>query len=141
MKKAESANSVVNMSYFMDTPEPEKLQDEQLQEELLPYLPLLKMLKENQDKLSNLLKVPCDFGKIPRYLIPGTFICKTVHMVNTLDQMAREFSKEKNISQRDLFEVALIEFFQKLIINLLLMVYERRLRCQALDVDLVIFIK
>jgi hypothetical protein len=64
-----------------------------------------------------------------------------VHMVNTLDQMAREFSKEKNISQRDLFEVALIEFFQKLIINLLLMVYERRLRCQALDVDLVIFIK
>ncbi len=34
-------------------------------------------------------------------------------MTNTLDQMVRDFSKEKNINQREIFEVALIEFFQK----------------------------
>lgn len=34
-------------------------------------------------------------------------------MTNVLDQMIRDFIQEKNINQREIFEVALIEFMQK----------------------------
>jgi hypothetical protein len=50
---------------------------------------------------------------MPRYVVPGIFITKSVHMSNQIDQMVRDFSADKNISQRDIFEVALIEFFKK----------------------------
>lgn len=33
--------------------------------------------------------------------------------MNTIEQLVVDFSKEKNISQRELFEVALIEFFRR----------------------------
>jgi hypothetical protein len=46
-------------------------------------------------------------------LCQGVFVTKSVHMTNTLDQLVREYSKEKNISQRDIFSVALIEFFRR----------------------------
>jgi hypothetical protein len=57
--------------------------------------------------------VSSEAGQIPRYALPGAFVTKSVHMTNTLDQMVRDYSKEKNINQREIFEVALIEFFQK----------------------------
>jgi hypothetical protein len=50
---------------------------------------------------------------IPRFTVPGVFSVKSVHMASGLDQLVRDFSQEKNISQRDIFEVALIEFFHK----------------------------
>jgi hypothetical protein len=34
-------------------------------------------------------------------------------MVSTLDQLTRAYSQEKNITQREIFQVALIEFFKK----------------------------
>lgn len=34
-------------------------------------------------------------------------------MTNTLDQLVRDYSREKNISQRDVFTVALIDFFRR----------------------------
>ena len=34
-------------------------------------------------------------------------------MSHDLDLLVRNFSKERNISQREIFEVALIEFFKK----------------------------
>ena len=36
-----------------------------------------------------------------------------MRMANVLDELARRYSMERNISQREMFEVALIEFFQK----------------------------
>jgi len=38
---------------------------------------------------------------------------KAMRMANVLDELARRFSQERNISQREMFEVALIEFFQR----------------------------
>ena len=40
---------------------------------------------------------------IPRYVAPRVFVTKSVHMTNHLDQMARDFSKKNNISQRELW--------------------------------------
>ena len=77
------------------------------------FLPLLEWLASNKEGLQSLLGASVVSGQIPRFTLPGLFVTKSVHMTNTLDQMVRDFSKEKNINQREIFEVALIEFFQK----------------------------
>ena len=77
------------------------------------FLPLLEMLERNKDKLVDLIIPGSESGKVPRYAVPGVFVTKSVHMTNTLDTLVREYSKEKNISQRDIFAVALIEFFRR----------------------------
>ena len=77
------------------------------------FVPLLEWLAENKAAIQNLLGTSTTQGKIPRFTLPGQLVTKSVHMTNTLDQMVRDFSKEKNIIQREIFEVALIEFFQK----------------------------
>ena len=77
------------------------------------YLPLLEMLQKNKERLLDLILPTGQSGTIPRYIVPGVAKTKTVHMMNTLEQLVVDFSREKNISQRELFEVALIEFFRK----------------------------
>lgn len=77
------------------------------------YMPLLDMLERNKDRLVDLIVAREESAQIPRYGVPGVFVTKSVHMTNTLDQLVREYSKEKNISQRDIFAVALIEFFKR----------------------------
>lgn len=77
------------------------------------YLPLLELLERNRDKLIDLIVPGSESGKVPRYAVPGVFVTKSVHMTNTLDTLVREYSKEKNSSQRDIFAVALIEFFRR----------------------------
>lgn len=79
---------------------------------LAEYLPLLKMLKQNETKLVDILKPYGALGSIPRYMIPGICKTKTVQMVHSLDKMVVEFANEKNMTQRDVFEVALIDFFK-----------------------------
>lgn len=78
------------------------------------YLPLLHYLEENQEILMGLIeKVVTEAAPkgLPRYSIPGINVTKSVHMSNQLDQMVRDYSSEKKIAQRDLFEVALVRFF------------------------------
>jgi len=76
------------------------------------YLPLLRMLKKNEAKLVDILKPYGTLGSIPRYIIPGIAKTKTVQMVHSLDHMVVEFATEKSMTQRDVFEVALIDFFK-----------------------------
>ena len=45
--------------------------------------------------------------------LQGMYGTKAMRMANVLDEMTRRFSKERSISQREIIEVALIEFFQK----------------------------
>ncbi|MCM3081924.1 hypothetical protein [Brevibacillus invocatus] len=80
---------------------------------LAHFLPILEMLDRNRDRLVDLLTPASETGNIPRYVIPGVFVTKSVHMTNTLDQLVRDFSREKNVSQRDIFVVALVEFFRR----------------------------
>jgi hypothetical protein len=77
------------------------------------YIPLFELLDKHQDTLEALLSSQSKVGRIPRYVLPGVHITKSVHMIYGLDQLIREFSQEKNISQKDIFEVALVEFFKK----------------------------
>lgn len=77
------------------------------------FIPILELLETHFDQLQGLLIQGQEIGQIPRFTLPGRFVTKSVHMTDTLDLMVRDFSKEKNVNQREIFEVALIEFFQK----------------------------
>ena len=78
------------------------------------YEGLLQMLKKNEIKLLELLQPYSAKGQIPRYTIRGGVAkTKTVQMVHSLGQLVVEFSSEHNMTQRELFEVALIDFFNK----------------------------
>ncbi|MED4755590.1 hypothetical protein [Brevibacillus choshinensis] len=116
----DSRESQIESSVYIDTeemqqveiaPSPRKFREDI--SNLDTFLPLLEMLDRNKEKLIDLIVPDGGNGKVPRYIVPGIFITKSVHMANTLDQMVREYSKEKNVSQRDIFTVALIEFFQR----------------------------
>ena len=78
-----------------------------------PYGTFLAWLSTRQDALQSLLSLSGDPQFLPRYLVPGVLVTKSIHMSHLLDQLARDYSREKHVSQREVFEVALIEFFQK----------------------------
>ncbi|SKC57262.1 hypothetical protein SAMN02194393_01527 [Maledivibacter halophilus] len=75
-------------------------------------IPMLEMIERNKDKLTQLLAIN-DGGTIPRYVVGGITITKSLCMSHSLSELVKEFSKEKNISQKEIFEVAIIEFLEK----------------------------
>ena len=75
-------------------------------------LPMLEMLERNKEKLAELLSIN-DGATIPRYVVGGITITKSLCMSHNLADLIKEFSKEKNISQREIFEVSIIEFLRK----------------------------
>ncbi|MGG3887329.1 hypothetical protein [Brevibacillus panacihumi] len=78
------------------------------------YLPLLDLLDRHKERLlSTLLSEQLVADQIPRYIVRGVHVTKSVHMAYGLDQLVKEFSQETNVSQKEIFEVALIEFFKK----------------------------
>lgn len=93
----------------------QEVKEIELDLDLKKYGHLLAYLDSRKDKIVELLEGDDvgETGVLPRYVVPGIFITKSVHMSNQLDQMTRDFSADRNISQRDVFEVALIDFFKK----------------------------
>lgn len=75
-------------------------------------IPMLDMIYKNQDKLIELLAIN-NSSKIPRYVVGGVTITKSLSMSYLLSELVKEFSRDKNISQREIFEVAIIEFLKK----------------------------
>lgn len=88
--------------------EPEKLKVESLEK----YLPLLKILQDNEDRLLTLL-LPQTNGQVPKYAVPGVAKSKSIYMSDLLSRLMAEFSESKNISQRDIVEAALIEYLKR----------------------------
>ncbi|SIS41535.1 hypothetical protein [Salimicrobium flavidum] len=77
------------------------------------YASLLHFLEQNEDQLVELLSTNPSSAKLPRYTLPGAAATKTVQMMSSLKEVVSAYSQEYNISQREVFEVALIEFFEK----------------------------
>ncbi|WP_432664348.1 hypothetical protein R9X47_27950 [Wukongibacter baidiensis] len=75
-------------------------------------VPMLEMLDRNKDKLIQLLAIN-EGGTIPRYVVGGITITKSLCISHSLGELIKDFSKEKNISQKEIFEVAIIEFLKK----------------------------
>jgi len=77
-----------------------------------------EMLKNIMPLLKRLQSAECqpaasESKGIPRYQVKGMYGTKAMRMANVLDELTRRYSMERNISQREMFEVALIEFFMK----------------------------
>lgn len=77
------------------------------------YLPFLRYLYQNRDGLYQLLTGTRDDGIIPRYAIPGDVKTKAIYMSDMVAKLAVEFCKEKNLSQREVMEGALLEYLMK----------------------------
>lgn len=77
------------------------------------FTDLLEFLNVNKEKLKLMLSEDFENGRLPRYVLNGIHITKSVHMASTLDQLTRTYSQEKNISQREIFQIALIDFFKR----------------------------
>ena len=97
--------------------------DEQVPEAKMPtveatvglerFLPLLEYLENHKDQLKHLLQTP-DSKQIPHYNFHGgNTITKSVSMSSNLDQLIRDFAKEMGVSQRVIFEAALIQFMER----------------------------
>ncbi|TMN21867.1 hypothetical protein [Lentibacillus cibarius] len=74
---------------------------------------ILHILANYKDRLFEVLNVTSDVSKIPRYAVPGTCMNKCAHISDAINELLLEFSQEKNIKQRSIFETALIEFLKK----------------------------
>lgn len=78
------------------------------------YGDILKLLRDNKDRLVELLSGQQESqGNLPRYILPGTTVGKTFNMVQPLKELIIEFSEEYNVQQKDIFAIAMIDFFKK----------------------------
>ena len=81
------------------------------------FNPVLEFLDENMDELRKLIENEGDEkgseGEIPHFAVPGTTKTKSVYMADNLAALVTEFSKVKNVSQREIFEAAVIEYLRK----------------------------
>jgi prenyltransferase beta subunit len=77
------------------------------------YIPFLRFLYEKRDDIYELISGTKEDGTIPRYAVPGLVRTKAIYMSDMIAKLTGEFSKEKNITQREVVEGALIEYLQK----------------------------
>lgn len=73
---------------------------------------ILRLLEGNKDKLSKLLEVE-NIPNVPRYTLPGLNVTKSVEIPSILDQLVKDYSRDKNVTQREVMQVALVEFLRK----------------------------
>ncbi len=81
-------------------------------DQLIRYLPLLKILGENKDKLLDLLVLDSN-GVIPKYAVPGIPKTKSIYMSDLLSRLMSEFCTSKNLSQRDVVEGSIIDYLKR----------------------------
>jgi hypothetical protein len=77
------------------------------------YTDILDILQKNRERILELLEGKNTAGTIPRYVVPGIARTKSFYMSDTLSELVAEFSRTKNISQKEIIETAIIEFLRK----------------------------
>lgn len=80
---------------------------------LTDYLPLISYLHENRERIEELLDEENKEKQLPRYIIKGDTKNKNIHMNRLLARLLERYSKKHNISQRDIVEAALVEYFRR----------------------------
>lgn len=81
-------------------------------EGLEAYKSLLEYLMNKKERLYELLETESN-GTLPRYKFKGPKANKTLGLPTSLQTLLNDFSKDFNVTQRDIIEVALAEFFKK----------------------------
>ena len=65
------------------------------------------------NELYQLLAATKERETLPRYIVPGIVKTKGFSMAAKISKLTADFSKENDISQREIVETALIEYFKK----------------------------
>lgn len=81
-------------------------------EGLESYEHLLDYLLTKRERLVELLEVENN-GTLPRYKFKGAKANKTLGIPTSVQTLLNDFSKEFNVTQRDIIEISLAEFFKK----------------------------
>ena len=110
-------NNYVKIVGFQEEAEPLeafKDKDEAKKETAIDeFLPFIRFLYDRREKVYQLLNGVKEDGKIPRYAIPGMARTKAIYMSDKVASVMGEFSREKNVTQREIVEAALVEYLQK----------------------------
>jgi hypothetical protein len=78
------------------------------------YGSILQLLETNKDRLIEVFNSQKEeVLRIPRYSLTGVPMIKSVNFTSTIDRLVKEFSEDKNITQKVIFELAVIEFLKK----------------------------
>lgn len=77
------------------------------------YILFIRFLYEKRDDIYEMISGTKEDGTIPRYVVPGLVRTKAIYMSDMVAKLAGQFSKEKNITQIEVVEGALIEYLQK----------------------------
>lgn len=80
---------------------------------VVDYLPLITFLHDNRERIEQLLEEVNKEEQLPRYILKGESKNKNIHMNRLLSQILEVYSKKNNISQRDVVEAALVEYFRR----------------------------
>ena len=72
---------------------------------------MVHVLLNNRDYLDILYQLDSN-KNLPRYSLGDTRIAKTIHMSNRLNQLVMSFTTDKDINQREFFEIAAIEMMK-----------------------------
>jgi hypothetical protein len=110
VKSIDEINNKAEFNYIVPDKED---QEYNIADPIDTYIPFLKFLYNRKDEICELLSNTCNSGKIPRYTLSGIVRTKAIYMNDSVANLAMEFSKEKNITQREIFEAAIIEYLQK----------------------------
>ncbi len=81
--------------------------------EVEEFMPFIRFLHDRREDVYRLLTGVREDGKIPRYAIPGRARTKAIYMSEQVAGMMAEFSQEKNVTQREIVETALVEYLQR----------------------------
>lgn len=88
------------------------LESEALEEVLIEMLQGINELKSGTKKaVKN--NTTDEAEELPRYKIEGIYKSKAFSMNSTLENMVIDFSKNRRISQKDIFEIAVVDFLLK----------------------------
>ena len=91
---------------IVEGPEPKEETTSASEEEML------QVLKQNKGRLFEMLQLE-ENGNLPRYSLSGVRIPKTLQLSHKLNEVIKAFSEDKNISQREFFEIAALELMKK----------------------------
>jgi hypothetical protein len=107
-------NNYVKITGFVEEPEPyESVNIGGGTSAIDEFLPFIQFLYDRREVVYRLLEGVREDGKIPRYAIPGLAKTKAVYMSDRVADVMGEFSREKNVTQREIVETALVEYLQK----------------------------
>jgi len=73
---------------------------------------VIQLLMQNKDKLLEVLN-NADAESLPRYSISGVRIAKTIHLSHKLNELIKQFTEDKDLKQREFFELAALELMKK----------------------------